>query len=317
MRSCGRSIPFRGLGIVQLVRIFMIPQFPEFKKLELNDREEVESFTARFPPYSDFDFASIWSWDVKEEMGVSQLNGSLVIKFTDYVTGQPLLSFLGEKNLNDTARELIRHTTEGSLALVPEVSVTALDPAIFRIEESREHFDYVCNVANHIEYSDPKLKSHRKLLRQFTASHPNFEHVSLNMTTEEVQRDVARVYTQWNETRGFLTVSEAFAFERFLAATAVLPYTAVGVRVDGRLIAFHVASLPSGTCADALFSKADTQYRGVYAALDHVVALDLIKKGYSHMNIQQDLGIPNLRKAKMSLHPEYFLRKYTISLLPK
>lgn len=295
----------------------MIPRFPEFKKLELSDREGVESFTAQFPPYSDFDFASIWSWDVKGEMGLSQLNDNLVIKFTDYITGLPLLSFLGEGDPNDTARELIKHTAEGSLALVPEVSVTALDPAIFRIEESREHFDYVCNVANHIEYSDPNLKSHRKLLRQFTATYPNFEQVPLDMTSEEVRRDVARVYTQWNEARGFLTVSEAFAYERFLAGTSTLPYTAVGVRVNGRLIAFHVASLPSGTCADALFSKADTQYRGIYAALDHVVALDLIKKEYTHMNIQQDLGIPNLRKAKISLHPEYFLKKYTVSLRPK
>ena len=47
---------------------FMLPEFPQFKKLELSDKEEVEKFTSKFPPYSDFNFVSMWSWDIKGEM---------------------------------------------------------------------------------------------------------------------------------------------------------------------------------------------------------------------------------------------------------
>lgn len=292
----------------------MIPQFPEFKKLELSDKEEVERYTEKFPPYSDFDFASIWSWDVKEEMGLSLLNNNLVIRFTNYTTGEPLLSFLGTDDVNETARELLRHASDGTLGLIPEVSVVGLDPTIFAIEEAREQFDYVCNVENHVSYEDRKLKSHRKLLQQFRNAYPGFERVSLDMTSKEAQEEVAHVYKRWDESRGFVTMSEAFAYERFLTGAGALNYTAVGIRVEGKLVAFHAASLPQGGCADALFSKADTTYRGVYAALDHVVAIDLLERGYTHMNIQQDLGIESLRRAKESLHPAYFLKKYTLSL---
>ena len=69
----------------------MIPQFPEFKSLELSDKKDIESFTKRFPPYSDFNFVSMWSWDIKEEIRISQLNGNLVVRFTDYLTGKPPL----------------------------------------------------------------------------------------------------------------------------------------------------------------------------------------------------------------------------------
>lgn len=43
----------------------MIPKFPEFKKLELSNKEEIENFTSKFPPYSDFNFVSMWCWDFR------------------------------------------------------------------------------------------------------------------------------------------------------------------------------------------------------------------------------------------------------------
>ena len=81
----------------------MIPEFPEFKKLELSDKEDVEAFTKKFPPYSDFNFVSMWSWDIKGEMRLSILNGNLVVRFTDYITGDPFYSFLGNNKTNETA----------------------------------------------------------------------------------------------------------------------------------------------------------------------------------------------------------------------
>jgi len=43
-----------------------------------------------------------------------------------------------------------------------------------------------------------------------------------------------------------------------------------------------------------------------------VVAEDLLARGYTHMNIQQDLGMEGLRNAKLALKPAYFLKKYSV-----
>lgn len=95
----------------------MIPEFPEFKKLELSDKKDIEQFTSKFPPYSDFNFVSMWSWDIKGEMRVSQLNDNLVVRFTDYLTGEPFYSFLGNNKVNDTAEKLleIKNLSPGGL----------------------------------------------------------------------------------------------------------------------------------------------------------------------------------------------------------
>lgn len=36
----------------------MLSSFPEFKELELGDKEEIENFTSKFPPCSGFNFVS-------------------------------------------------------------------------------------------------------------------------------------------------------------------------------------------------------------------------------------------------------------------
>ena len=42
--------------------------------------------------------------------------------------------------------------------------------------------------------------------------------------------------------------------------------------------------------------------------LMHETAKILIEKGYQFMNYEQDLGIPNLRAAKLAFSPTYFLK---------
>jgi len=48
----------------------MLPEFPKFKGIELSDKEDVEKITHKYPSYSDFNFVSMWSWDIKGEMQI-------------------------------------------------------------------------------------------------------------------------------------------------------------------------------------------------------------------------------------------------------
>ncbi|MFH1170731.1 MAG: hypothetical protein V1704_04200 [Candidatus Vogelbacteria bacterium] len=45
----------------------------------------------------------MWSWDVNGEMRISELNGNLVVRFNDYLTGEPFYSFLGDNEVNEMA----------------------------------------------------------------------------------------------------------------------------------------------------------------------------------------------------------------------
>lgn len=124
----------------------MIPSFPHFRDLRSHDKEVIESFTSQFPPYSDFNFTSLWCWNVSEKIQVSELRGNLVVRFTDYVTGEPFYSFCGSSAADETATALIALAcAEGLpsvLKLVPSEAVATLSNK-FCVTEDPDNYDYI------------------------------------------------------------------------------------------------------------------------------------------------------------------------------
>ncbi len=56
-----------------------IPKFPSSKKLTLADQAEVQNFVEKFPPYSDYNFTSLYSYNVENNIELSWLNNNLVV----------------------------------------------------------------------------------------------------------------------------------------------------------------------------------------------------------------------------------------------
>lgn len=59
--------------------------------------------------------------------------------------------------------------------------------------------------------------------------------------------------------------------------------------------------------------KADYNYEGIYAVINRDFVRSLPEQ-YIHINREEDLGIPGLRRAKESYKPELLLHKFTIML---
>ena len=140
----------------------MLPEFPNFKKIELTDKKDVEGFTSKFPPYSDFNFSNIWAWDLKKEMGLSILNNNLVVRFTDYVNGQSFLSFFGDNMVNETTEDLILFSEKNYkinfLKLVPEIVANLLDKSGFDIIPDTDSSYYLDNICMAWAYYYQKCK---------------------------------------------------------------------------------------------------------------------------------------------------------------
>src|SRR5688572_17995075 len=116
----------------------MIPRFPRFKKLSLEDKDEIEAVIKGFPPYSDYNFVSLLSWNTNERIEVAKLYENLVIKFEDYVTNEIFYSFLGVRYVDKTLNTLLaRAKNEGvspTLRLIPETVVKKIaQPQNFKV----------------------------------------------------------------------------------------------------------------------------------------------------------------------------------------
>lgn len=296
----------------------MIPKFPEFKKLELSDKKDVENLTLRFTSYSDFNFSNMWAWDLKEEMGLSILNNNLVVKFTDYVNGQPVFSFFGDNMVNETARELIMFSEKNYkidiLKLVPEIIVSFLDKSKFDIIPDINSHDYVYSVKHLANMNSWKGHSSSKSIRQFIKSHPDYV-VKICSLQEIVKNEYIDIFEKWMKSKNIknsLEFKEYQAFKRFLEIKDK-NIKVVSLYKNNQLIGFTMYEICSETYAIVHFSKTNLSFQKKVNDIliwEEVKFLNEQKIVYS--NWQQDLGILGLRKSKEKYKPAFFLNKFFV-----
>jgi hypothetical protein len=303
----------------------MIPEFPNFKNIELSDRQEVEKITSKYPPYSDFNFSSMWSWDTEEKMKLSLLNNNLVVKFTDYITSEIFYSFLGNNNSSDTAEKILNlaqtENLKPLLKLVPEDSIKNIDLKRFKIEESRDHFDYILDNKRLIDYNVSELRGHASFKRRFLEMHSNsLDSKILNLADEEQHKNLLSLNEIWVKNK-ILEKKDVFpelehkAIKRMLILSKnETNFNLIALFHQNKMIAFAVDELLKNDFSIRHFMKADNSFKGIYSYLLSESSRVLIEAGKKYTNIEQDLGLKNLRQAKKSFDPVNFLKKYTVAL---
>ena len=299
----------------------MIPAFPVFKVIEVSDRQAVEAHTHRFPPYSDFNFTSLWAWDTNGERMISELNGNLVAKFTDYSTHEPFLSFLGINETEHTARTLIDHAkAEGvssELRLMPEISVRDMRPSVLYTEEDRDNFDYIYSVPALASLRGNTYMSKRGRAKKFKRTHPDVRIEVIDLADTSAQKDIRSVIALWEEKKvgdkkEFEIEHERTAIERLCKSAGSHELVATGVFVREGMIGFSIEEVLPGDYAICHFWKADSSHSGVFDFLMQEKAKHLETLGTSFLNYEQDLGIPALRTAKNSYRPINFFKKFVV-----
>src|ERR1035437_6544257 len=183
----------------------MLPQFPKFKKIELTDRSDVEKHTNLFEPYSDFEFTCLWAWDMKGERMISELNGNLVVKFTEYNTHKPFLSFLGKNDCEKTARILIEYCKNNNLPtvlqLMPDVSIQGLDPKEFFIEERRGDFDYILSIKELVSLAGTQFHRKRKNANRFWRENPSATFNTARLSDLQAQSQIFKTIDTWEDNK--------------------------------------------------------------------------------------------------------------------
>jgi hypothetical protein len=296
----------------------MIPEFPQFKGLELSDKEDVEKITKKFPPYSDFNFVSMWSWDIKGEMRISLLNGNLVVRFTDYLTGEPFYSFLGNNKVNETAEKLLELSKkEGAklkLRLVPEDSIKGMDGSHFKILEDRDHFDYILSLDVIKDFSSRKTNSKKRAVKGLVRDYSPVVEI-LDLSNIEHQNKIFQ-FIKESLPDDKVIENEFLAIKRFVRDYKNKNFIILGAFVKSKLVGFCFTEVLAGGFSNFHFWKADTKnYKPMYSFLLREKARLLHGKyNGKYLNIEQDLGIENLRNWKESFGSQFFLRKYNISL---
>lgn len=303
-----------------LLIINMIPNFPKFKKLNISDKKTVDDFNMSFPPFSDFNFTSLFSWNTSPPARVSFLNGNLVIKINDYVTEEPLISFLGTKNTIETINCLFEYCEkfhlDKILRLVPETVIQANSniEKNFDVIEDRDQFDYIFSIPDLALHNGSRYSEKRNFINRFQKNH-QFTHQALDLSEKQTRNAVINLFYKWGIVRKKDREGiehEVLAYKKVLQTYSLLKLNVFGLFVGKKLIGVSINEVLHDGFAINLFEKADTNFVGSYQVLKKLAGVYLEKEACQYLNFEQDLGIDGLRKSKKSYHPVSFLKKYIV-----
>ncbi len=300
----------------------MLPNFPKFKKLTIDDQEEINKYTKIFPPYSDYNFVSLFSYNTKEFIEISVLHNNLVVKFQDYITNKPFYSFIGNLDVKETVLELIQLSLGNNLPpvlkLIPEINISNNHSLLeeFNILQDPDNFDYILSVDEIKTLQGNKYGGKRNFVNRFIRTYGEKEINVLDLTDIKIQTQIEDLFLLWEKAKGQTrdeTETEFIATKRLLESADFFNLIPIGIYHDEKLIAFSIDELLQNNYSIIHFEKADINYVGIFQYLKQATAKHIDQLGGTYINYEQDLGIPGLRQAKQSWNPVNYLKKYIIT----
>lgn len=299
----------------------MIPEFPSFKKIELSDKNEIEEFVSNFPPYSAFNFTNLFAWDIRNDRGISKLNGNLVILLTDYETSEPFLTFIGVNKCEETIAKLLYFANESkispNLRFITEESIKDIKSSDIIITEDRDNFDYIFSPNELAKFQGIKFKKHRHLARKFEKDNPSVVFELKDLTDLSVPEIVSSVLHQWECQKKAQNKCVDLRFEekalyRLLDNVQNNNLILSCISVRNRIIGFSIDELLPNHSVMSHFIKADSSFKGIYEFFNQKLAQHFVTLNIELWNWQQDLNINNLRETKLGYRPVSFLKRYTV-----
>lgn len=175
----------------------------------------------------------------------------------------------------------------------------------FKKEFNRNDSDYLYEKTNFELFKGGHLSGQRNLSQHFIDFYdPSFKPLNCNNLHEAL-----KVLKGWskNNDKDFLENIEAFEHFEKLGLEGVIVF------VDSKPVSYIFGSLLNEETFLVISIKGDTQFKGIYPYTYHILATQLPL--YKFINLDQDLGLLNLRKAKLSYKPIELIKKWRIQTI--
>ena len=183
-------------------------------------------------------------------------------------------------------------------------------PYFFEYQSDRDASDYIYLSEKLISLSGKKLQAKRNHINKFKSENPTWKYTKITEKTE-----IDNCFTmlkEWeNAEKERLTKSQWYEYQavrKMLENFEALKLTVGAIYVNDKIVAFSIGEALSEDCFVVHCEKAFSDINGAYTIMNQ----EFVKNeaiNFKYINREEDLGIENLRKAKLSYQPEILLEK--------
>ena len=200
-----------------------------------------------------------------------------------------------------------------SLRLVPFHIMEIIKEAVpeMKWEDDRPNYDYIYRTKDLIELAGRDFHKKKNHLNYFKKTY-QYEYVRM---TSDMADEAMQFIAEFNARKDVpehemeLLKMEEEAMEDVFRNIEAVGYEAGAIRIDGKIEAIAVGGRLGTKMITEHVEKANVEYRGLYQAINNEFCKH-VASWAKYINREEDMGIPNLRKAKLSYRPCKLLEKY-------
>ena len=289
----------------------------DFNLITLNDKSMFKKIYQDFPPvHSDNVFTTIISWQEYIKFYCAQFKDCLIIM----TEKDGVLRFrppIGNYNKDLYMEVLKLAKKEGSnepFGVIDSQVKSWLSSNFpkLKFHSHRDYFDYVYLASNLAELPGSEYAKIRNRLNKFIRNY----YYKIEKISSENMDEIGKFLKRWclwkdcdsdvileNEKKAIL-----FSFKHFFE----LELSGLVIRINDEIEAISVFEPMNEDTSIVHYEKGSPDYDGIYKLINKESA-KVLQGDFKYINREPDMGVPGLRKAKMSYRPHHMVEVFHIN----
>ncbi len=298
-----------------------IPEFPQFKAVQLEDRDFIREVLRKYQPQtSEWTFTNLFIWQSHYRFQWTMFQDWLIVLARGHSDETYALQPMGPPSREEVTRMLLKWLGEEKGDLSPRIEradqrlISELEGATdFLIEPLRDQFDYVYRSEDLIKLAGRKYHAKRNHINKLRRAYP-FTYVAFTDEHLKPCLDLSDTWCEWRRCEEDLNlVGEWDAVREALNHFEELEIVGGVILIGDQVKAFALGELLNEQMATVHIEKADPEIPGLYAVINQQFS-ENCWPDVPFVNREQDLGEPGLRKAKLSYYPDHLEEKFQVRL---
>lgn len=290
-----------------------------FKTIERKDRDLINSYLEQ-QNYraSDLCFTNLFTWGKKFATQFAVNDNWLFIRFRDNNNRNSYLKPIGKGDVKESIEMIVDdHQQFDTIFQMRGVTKEMIDeieeamPDVFDYKLNRSVSDYIYSTEKLIHLKGKKLQSKRNHINRFKREN-EWQYKSLTGNPILV-KECKNMLDKWmeinSEEKDPSLIHDDFATTQMLEHFEYLQLRGGLICVDNEIAAFAIGEPLTHDTVVVHVEKAFTTIHGAYNIINQQF-IENEASSFLYVNREEDMGIDNLRQAKLSYQPDIILEKY-------
>lgn len=290
----------------------------DFKQITLADKSAIDAiFEGNAYRACDFSFTNLYAWNARFKSVYAIIDHTIFLRFQDSDGQLYYMMPIGDMHLSkainlikqDAKENCIPFQMKGVSLDMWEALENEIPGELHRIPDVNNN-EYIYFSEKLIKLSGKKLQSKRNHINRFKTDNPDWEYLTLKSKTD--LEECAKMLDEWEDVNNlkndFSQRFDYIATKIMLDKFDFLQLRGGAIRVNGKIVAFSIGEPLTSDTFVVHVEKAFGDMNGAYTMINQQF-IEHEASAFTYINREEDMGMLNLRKAKMSYYPDLLLEE--------